>query len=63
MAAFHPGETITTKEPEIVVDAGLTPGEHHFQLVVVDDRGRASDPAVLVVVVKIVIPPIVNPQR
>jgi hypothetical protein len=49
MSAFTPGQTIVTKEPVIAVDAGLGPGFLRFQLVVVNERGVASLPAVLTV--------------
>lgn len=44
MASFVIGRPVTTAEPRIVVDAGLKPGFHRFQLVVVDDGGQASKP-------------------
>ena len=44
MATFAVGQSIKTGEPTIVVDAGLKPGAHRFQLVVVTEDGRSSDP-------------------
>jgi hypothetical protein len=49
MSVFTPGQTIVTKEPVVAVDAGLGPGFLRFQLVVVNERGVASLPAVLTV--------------
>jgi hypothetical protein len=49
MSAFTPGQTVVTKEPVVAVDAGLGPGFLRFQLVVVNERGVASLPAVLTV--------------
>ena len=55
MARFVAGEVITTAEPsvEVTVSANdpLPPGQHRFQLVVVDDSGSESEPAVVDVVV------------
>ena len=42
MTAFVRGVPQTTKEPSVTVDAGLKPGVHRFNLVVVDDADRAS---------------------
>ena len=44
MATFSVGQTITTREPLIAVDAGLRPGAHRFQLVVLTGDGRRSPP-------------------
>lgn len=49
MATFKPGQTIVTKEPVVDVDAGLGPGTLRFELVVVNERGVESLPAVLTV--------------
>ena len=42
MAKFEPNTPIVTREPSIVVDAGLPPGEYRFQLIVQDNEGRRS---------------------
>jgi hypothetical protein len=44
MASFVIGQPVTTAQSSVVVDAGLKPGFHRFQLVVVDDGGQASKP-------------------
>ena len=49
MARFAINQTLVTREPRIVVDAGLRPGLHRFRLVVSDDAGNASRPAEVVV--------------
>lgn len=42
MARFAVGQSITTREPTIEVDAGLEPGDHRFSLVVVGANNRRS---------------------
>ena len=49
MARFAINQTLVTREPRIVVDAGLRPGLHRFRLVVSDDAGSASRPDEVVV--------------
>ncbi len=44
MVTFVRGRPIRTDKPEIVVDAGLTPGRHRFQLEVIDSSGLSSRP-------------------
>lgn len=51
MAEFRPGEPHLTREPQIKVDPGLKPGPHEFALVVVNERGEASEPDVRVVTI------------
>lgn len=55
MATFVPGETVRTQDPTVEVtvtaNAPLPPGRHRFQLVVVDDSGLQSEPAVAEVIV------------
>jgi hypothetical protein len=46
MPQFRPNQTHVTTEPVIQVDAGLVPGTYRFQLIVVDDAGNRSAPAV-----------------
>ncbi len=48
---LEPNKPVETREPAIDVDAGLTAGQHRLQLVVVNDRGVESAPAVLVVTI------------
>jgi hypothetical protein len=52
MPQFQPGARVTTSEPVVTVDAGVPPGPHRFQLVVVDDEGQQSAPAEQVVTVR-----------
>jgi hypothetical protein len=58
LAVFKPGTEITTDTTQPTIDvtidpaAPLAPGNHVFQLVVVDDRGNRSQPATVTVVVK-----------
>jgi hypothetical protein len=42
MARFVAGTPITSREPTMVVDAGLPVGRHRFRLEVVDSTGRRS---------------------
>jgi hypothetical protein len=55
MATFVPGQLIATPDSTVEVTiapaAPLAPGRHRFQLVVVDDSGNVSEPAVADVVV------------
>jgi hypothetical protein len=44
MAKFVVGRPQTTREPAIVVDAGLPAGVHRFQLVVINAAGVKSAP-------------------
>lgn len=46
---FTPNMPVKTREPMIVVDAGLPVGSHRFRLVVINDRGRESKPVEIVV--------------
>ena len=54
MARFVINQTLFTREPRIVVDAGLRPGLHRFRLVVTDDQGLQSRADELVVQVRTV---------
>ena len=49
MAKLSVGQTLETRAPTIVVDAGLAPGRHRFQLAVFDEAGNRSKPATVVV--------------
>ena len=51
MPFFKPGTTIETREPAVIVDAGLEPGIYRFRLVVKNDRGVESLPADLTITV------------
>jgi|SRR5436190_24175475 len=56
MANFQVGTKITTPESSVSVDvtptAPIAPGVHHFQLIVVDDAGNASEPATAQIIIK-----------
>lgn len=63
MARFAVGQPITTREPTIEVDAGMSVGIHRFQLEVVTHDGRVSPPdTVAVRIVRLVLDP-TNPVR
>ena len=49
MARFEINQPLVTKEPRILVDAGLRAGLHRFRLVVTDDQGLSSQPDEVVV--------------
>ena len=49
MVTFVRGRPIRTAEPRIVVDRGLLPGRHRFQLEVIDAAGLSSRPDTAVV--------------
>ena len=51
MAKFRPGEPIESDKSVISVDNELKEDKHRFQLVVENDRGERSDPAVIVVTI------------
>lgn len=55
MAKFIPGQTVVTSDSQVEVtvpvDAPLAPGRHRFQLVVVDDAGNESAPAIAEIIV------------
>ena len=59
MVAFVIGQSVTTKVPQVTVDAGLKPGAHRFRLVVTDEQGLQSVADEFVVQVRevIVTPP------
>ncbi|ACB35309.1 hypothetical protein Lcho_3049 [Leptothrix cholodnii SP-6] len=59
MVAFVIGQPVTTKVPQVTVDAGLKPGAHRFRLVVTDEQGLQSVADEFVVQVRevIVAPP------
>lgn len=62
MVTFVRGRTITTAEPTITVDAGLTVGTHRFQLQVVTADGRRSAADVVdVSVQRLVVPTPIEP--
>lgn len=52
MARFAINQPITTREPSVTVDAGLTVGRHRFQLEVIDSAGNRSRPDIAVVEVR-----------
>jgi hypothetical protein len=55
MPKFIIGQPIRTDKPDVEVsvsrDSPLLPGNHRFQLVVVDDSGLESDPTTIEVIV------------
>ncbi len=55
MAVFVPGQEVQTSESSVEVTvtptSALPPGRHRFQLIVVDDAGNQSEPAVVEVIV------------
>ncbi len=60
MARFDVRTPITTREPTIVVDAGLPIGRHRFRLEVIDAAGQRSAPDDAVVEVQRII---IDPGR
>lgn len=52
MTQFVPGKPVQTSKPFVVVEGGLKPGHHRFQLEVMDGAGNLSRPATLVVTVQ-----------
>lgn len=62
MAKFVVGRPLTTREPVIEVDAGLPPGVHRFELVIVGASGLKSPPdQVLVQVRATTVGPVIRP--
>jgi hypothetical protein len=55
MVQFVIGQSVTTKLPQVTVDAGLKPGAHRFRLVVTDEQGLQSRVDEIVVQVREVI--------
>ena len=49
MSTFKVRQTIETRTPTIVVDPGLPPGRHRFQLEVFDEAGNRSKSATAVI--------------
>ena len=58
MTQFAVGKPVPTKEPSVVVDAGLAIGAHRFQLEVVTADGRRSAPVQSTVSVSLPMPPV-----
>lgn len=52
MAKFTINVPVITAEPVVVVDPGLPPGLHRFQLVVEDSSGNQSEPDQVLVRIK-----------
>lgn len=52
MPVLSPGKAVRSREPTLVVENELAPGDYRFQLVVVDNDQLESDPAELVVRVR-----------
>jgi hypothetical protein len=51
MAVFELNQPIVTEGANIIVDPGLKPGQHRFQLIVEDVQGNRSLPSERVVTV------------
>jgi hypothetical protein len=51
MVRFQLRQPIDTRTPRIEVDPGLPPGTYQFALVVIDDAGNESLPAVRTITV------------
>ena len=49
--SFAPGKVFITVEPAIQVEGGLPPGEHVFELIVVNDKDAQSVPVTLTVLI------------
>lgn len=54
MAKFVVGHPIVTEVPKVMVDAGLSVGQHRFQLQVLTDTGQESPPDTVVIQVRAV---------
>jgi hypothetical protein len=52
MAQFELGKPVPSAEPVIIVDKGLPPGRHLFQLVVEDNLGTVSEPHSVLVIIQ-----------
>lgn len=52
MPVLQLNRPVVSTEPRLVVQNLLPPGQHRFELVVVDEHGRASAPDVWVVTVQ-----------
>ena len=63
MPVLVQGKTIEQREPVLVVQNRFEPGVHRFSLVVVDDRGSESEPAVIAITLRraLVIDPVRPP--
>ena len=48
---FEPNRSVETRQPTVIVDAGLPRGRHRFRLEVVNARGQRSQPADVIVTV------------
>ena len=60
---FTPGKSVETRETEITVAGGLQPGIYTFRLVVEDNSGNQSTPALLNVTISAPPTPPVPPVR
>lgn len=53
MPQFERNQPVTTNKPLVQVDTQLMrPGEYTFQLVVVDDQGRQSEPTTITITIQ-----------
>ena len=49
MAVFKPDQPIETEKPVVEVENKLEPGTYRFELIVIDDEGNKSAPALALV--------------
>jgi hypothetical protein len=61
MPEFKPGVSVTTKKPVVVVNAGLKPGMHRFQLVIKNNKGEESHPSIHSI--RVLVPPVEEPKK
>jgi hypothetical protein len=52
MPILGPNKPLTTKEPVLVIENTLAPGTYQFELVVLNGDGQPSVPAVIEVIVR-----------
>lgn len=63
MADFTRQHVFRTREPVLIVDKGLQPGVHTFQLVVEDESGNRSKPVQVKVEIVRILEPITPVTR
>ena len=51
MTRFVTGRVIRSKQPTMVVDPGLEPGRHRFEVTAIDRAGNRSKPALVTVTI------------
>ena len=52
MVQFVPGKVVRSREPRVLVENQLDPGEYRFRLTIVGTDGAESEPADLLVTVR-----------